>query len=99
MNRLEPVDESERRWRLPRHAHIVVYDRDGRDCEDRDRGLLTVYDCGATHRSPSATLLGTLESVDAPAELESTPTGRVVRLRGDATLEEPDPNRYRIRRG
>lgn len=81
------------RWRLPTHARIVVYERGG------DRGLLTVYDCGASHRSPTARLLGTLESVDAPATIEPNPTGRVVTLRGSATLERTGADRYRIAPG
>ena len=92
MNRLEPVDGGRRRWRLPHHTRIV-YER-----EKGDRDLLAIYDCGAAHEPPTAKLLGTLESVDAPAAIESIPTGRVVTLREAAALEEPTPDRYRIRR-
>ena len=61
VNRLEPVDESRRRWRPPRNDRIVVYER-----EKGDRDLLTVYDCGAAHEPPTAKLLGTLESSLSP---------------------------------
>ncbi|EMA46461.1 hypothetical protein [Halobiforma nitratireducens] len=89
MNHLPPLGDGE--WRLPNHAHIVVYDR-----EDSDRGLLTIYDCGAAQKPPRAQLLGTLENVDAEAEFESTPTGRIVKLREEATLTEGEPDRFRI---
>lgn len=91
VNHLESVDEADRRWRLPNHAHVVVYER-----EASDRGLLTIYDCGAAQKPPKAQLLGTLESVDAPADVEPNPTGRVVTLREEAVLEESAPDRYRI---
>jgi hypothetical protein len=92
MNHLAPVDGTDRRWQLPRHAHVVVYER-----EASGDGLLTIYDCGAAQKPPSAQLLGTLESVDARAETEPSPTGRIVKLRERATLEEVDPERFRIR--
>jgi hypothetical protein len=38
MNKLAQGDESA--WKLPRHVRIVVY-------EERECGLLTVYDCAA----------------------------------------------------
>jgi hypothetical protein len=77
-------------WHLPNHAHIVVYERGG------ERGLLTIYDCGATQGPPKAQLLGTLESVDVDAEIEPNPTGRVVSLREAASLERGTKDRYRI---
>lgn len=89
MNYLVPIND--RAWRLPNHARVVVYEREG-----DERGLLTIYACGATQRSPLAQLLGILESVDTTAEIESTPTGRVVTLSETATLERTGANRYRI---
>ncbi|MFA9425539.1 hypothetical protein [Natronorubrum sp. A-ect3] len=89
MNHLFQTDDAS--WRLPNHAHVVVYER-----EDSDRGLLTIYDCGAAQKPPKAQLLGTLESVDAPAKVESQPTGKIVKLRADATLEEAAPDQFRI---
>lgn len=91
MNRLEPTESADR-WRLPQHAHLVVYERE-------PRGLLTIYDCGAAQKPPSAQLLGDLESVDARAAVESNPTGRVVRMRERSVLERVGEDRYRIVRG
>ena len=68
VNRLEPVDESRRRWRPPRHARIVVYER-----EKGNRGLLTVYDCGAAHELSMTKLLGTLESSLSPPRSSRPP--------------------------
>ena len=87
MNRL--FQTGEEAWHLPRHAHLVVYER-------ADRGLLTIYDCGAAQKPPSAQLLGSLERVDARAEITENPTGRVVSMREPSTLVATDPDRYRI---
>ncbi|WP_306056253.1 hypothetical protein [Natronococcus wangiae] len=89
MNHLPEIDD--RAWHLPNHAHLVVYER-----EDGERGLLTIYDCGATQGPPKAQLLGTLESVDADAVIEPSPTGHVVTLHEAATLERGAEDRYRI---
>lgn len=89
MNHLVPIDDQ--RWRLPNHAHVVVYER-----EDDDSGLLTIYDCGVAQKAPRAQLLGTLETVDAAASIESTPTGHRVTLEESATLEETGADDYRI---
>jgi hypothetical protein len=78
-------------WQLPNHAHLVVYEREG-----SERGLLTIYDCGASQGPPKAQLLGTLESVDVDAAVEPNPTGRTVSLREAASLEEVGTDRYRI---
>lgn len=95
MNHLRPTGEGT--WQLPTHARLVVYERDrGEREQERAHGLLTIYGCSATQNSPKARLLGTLESVDANAEIESNPTGRVVTLRGEATLERTGERRYRI---
>lgn len=87
MNHLPPVGSG--RWRLPRHAHLVIYERE-------EGGLLTIYDCGAAQKPPSAQLLGTLERVGVEAETHETPTGSVVSLRESAVLEEVAVDRYRI---
>ncbi|WP_331234968.1 hypothetical protein [Natronorarus salvus] len=87
MNHLVPAGEG--RWHLPRHAQIVVYDR-------RERELLTVYDCAATQKPPSAQLLGYLVRTDAAAEMERTPTGYVVKLRESAVLESQGADHFRI---
>lgn len=95
MNHLEPVAEN--RWNLQRHAHLVIYEREGTNGDGGDqRGLLTIYDCGAAQKPPSAQLLGTLESVDARAEINRNPTGRVVRMREPSILERRPGDRFRI---
>ena len=78
------------RWRLPRHARVIVYEAD-------DGGeLLTVYDCGAAQKPPSAQLIGNLVRVKATHELEHTPTGYTVSLRDPATLVRQDADHYLI---
>ncbi|MFP9061881.1 hypothetical protein ACLI4R_15305 [Natrialbaceae archaeon A-chndr2] len=96
------------RWYLPQHAHIVVYERDvegdsdtadadsGTDSDSSERGLLTIYDCGAAQKPPSAQLLGTLESVEVRAEIDRNPTGRVVSLREPSVLERHGNDRFRV---
>ncbi|MFC4552519.1 MULTISPECIES: hypothetical protein [Halorussus] len=88
MNTLAPAGEN--RWKLPQHAHVVVYD-------ERERELLTIYDCGAAQKPPSAQVLGNLVRVRADHELERTPTGYVVRMREAAVLERQDDDHYVIR--
>ncbi|WP_162224453.1 hypothetical protein [Halorussus amylolyticus] len=87
MNTLAPEDES--RWRLPQHAYVVVYD-------ERERELLTVYDCGAAQKPPSARVLGNLVRVRADHEIEQTVTGYVVRMREEAILERRGDDRWVI---
>ena len=103
MNHLPPRTEDT--WALPRHAHVVVYERedestdDGPDADPDGRdadGLLTIYDCGAAQSPPSAQLLGTLEAVDVDAESTAQPDGRIVSLREEAMLELVGDRRYRI---
>ena len=78
MNTLPPAGDDA--WHLPQHAHVVVYRAEaGED-------LLTIYDCGAAQKPPSAQVTGHLRSVTADRETERTPTGSVVRLRGEALL-------------
>ncbi len=88
MNHLPPLGDD--RYRLPRHAHVVVYDR-------RERELLTVYDCGAAQKPPSAQLLGNLVRVDAEHELDRTKTGYVARLREPSVLERQAEDHWVIR--
>jgi hypothetical protein len=79
-------------WDLPQHAHVIVYETDD------GNELLTIYDCGAAQKPPSAQVVGNLGKVRAPHELERTPTGYVVRMRGPAVLvrQEEDPDHYVI---
>ena len=76
------------RWQLQPHAHLIVYDAD-------DGGqLLTIYDCGAAQKPPSAQLIGNLVRVNAAHELEHTPTGYVVRMRESAHLVRQDDDHW-----
>ncbi|WP_435333715.1 hypothetical protein [Haloarchaeobius sp. TZWWS8] len=79
MNTLAPAEEDDQ-WLLPQHAHIVVYEREG------GSGLLTIYDCGAAQKPPSAQLIGDLGSVRAEHEIQQNPTGYVVRMRERSLL-------------
>lgn len=88
MNHLPTVGEN--RYQLPRHAHVVAY-------EERERGLLTIYDCGAAQKPPTAQLFGRLAIVDADAETDETPTGRVVSMREESVLERDGEDRWVIR--
>ena len=80
----------EDRWRLPSHAKVIVYETDD------GNELLTVYDCGAAQKPPSAQVVGNLVRVRSPHELARTPTGYTVSLRGPATLVRQDDDHYRI---
>ena len=82
MNHLPRAGEDS--WQLPRHAHVVVHERD-------DDGLLTIYDCGAAQNPPSAQIVGRLVRVDAAHERRHQPTGYTISMREPATLErQPD---------
>jgi hypothetical protein len=100
VNRLAPAPADDRdgtasgvaagRYLLPAHAHVVVYDR-------RERELLTVYDCGAAQKPPSAQLLGNLVRVDAAHERERSPTGYVVSMREPSVLVDQGDGHWVIR--
>ncbi len=83
-------DDDGERYRLPRHAHVVVYD-------DRERELVTIYDCGAAQKPPSAQFLGNLVRVDADHELDRTPTGYTASLREPSVLERQGEDHWVIR--
>ena len=89
VNHLPPTGDN--RWQLPQHAHIVVHER-----EDGD-GLLTIYDCGAAQKPPSAQLLGRLVTVDVEYRRQHHPSGYTLSLRESATLERQPENRWVIR--
>lgn len=97
MNRLAPADPDGEApgadgesYLLPPHAHVVVYDR-------RERELLTVYDCGAAQKPPSAQLLGNLVHVDAAHERSPSPTGYVVSMREPSVLVDQGDGHWVIR--
>ena len=92
MNNLSPVERSaagEAAWQLPRHAHIVVYD-------ERDRELLTIYDCGAAQGPPSAQLLGNLVRVKVNHRIRRDPTGYTVTLDEPAALADQGDGHFVI---
>lgn len=90
MNKLPSVGDG--RWRLQRHAHIIVFD------EPDDDELLTIYDCGAAQKAPSAQLRGNLVNVRTDASFEQTTTGYTVGLREPALLVEQTPGHYVVER-
>ena len=85
-----PAEADGDRYLLPPHAHVVVYDR-------RERELLTIYDCGAAQKPPSAQLLGNLVRVDAAHERAPSPTGYVVSVRESSTLIDRGDGHWVIR--
>jgi hypothetical protein len=89
MNRLVAVDDAT--WRLPAHAHVIVH-------ETSDGGeFITVYDCGAAQKPPSAQLIGNLVRVDADHELLDQPTGYIAKLREASVLVRQDDDHWVIR--
>jgi hypothetical protein len=88
MNHLAVADDGE--WHLPQHAHMIVHEAD----EDE---LITIYDCGAAQRPPTAQFTGHLVRVDADHELLHQPNGYIVKLRGAARLERQADDRWVVR--
>lgn len=76
------------RWTLSRHARIIVYEAEAGD------ELVTVYDCGAAQKPPSAQFIGNLVRVRAPHRLEQSPTGYVVTLTDGGTLVRQGEDHY-----
>jgi hypothetical protein len=130
----DPEDGAVERYLLPKHAHIVVYEREaqpeddagendesddagendesddagendgsddaGENDESDDTGasqLVTIYDCGAAQKPPSAQLLGQLGSVRAACETTRNPTGYVVSMREPSVLVDEDDGQYVVR--
>jgi len=89
MNKLAVAGED--RWHLPQHAHVIVYETtDGNE-------YLTIYDCGAAQKPPSAQVIGNLVRVDARHETLHQPTGYIVKMRESSVLERQDADHYVIR--
>ncbi len=83
----------EGRWRLPQHAHVIVYETmDGNE-------LFTIYDCGAAQKPPSAQVAGNIVRVKAAHVLERSPTGYIVKMREKAELVAQDDGHYLIESG
>lgn len=91
MNKLPVADDEA--WHLPRHAHVVVFDAGD------DHHLLTIYDCGAAQKPPTAQVRGHLVRVQAEHVMEDSPTGYVVKLRKESQLvrQSREPDHYVIR--
>jgi hypothetical protein len=85
MNKLAQAGKN--RWKLPQHARIVVY-------AERERGLLTVYDCAAAQKPPTAQVLGRLTAVHADCEREETSTGECVTMREPAVLRRAGQDQW-----
>jgi hypothetical protein len=88
MNHLAVADDGE--WHLPQHAHIIVHEADGDE-------LITIYDCGAAQKPPTAQFTGHLVRVDADHELLHQPNGYIVKLRRASRLERQADDRWVIR--
>ena len=89
MNRLAVAGDHE--WHLAPHAHVIVHEtRDGNE-------FITIYDCGAAQKPPSAQLIGNLGRVDAEHELINQPTGYIAKLREPSTIERQDDDHWVIR--
>ncbi|WP_049970813.1 hypothetical protein [Haladaptatus cibarius] len=88
MNKLAQAGEG--RWHLPQHAHIIVYEAEKGD------ELLTIYDCGAAQKPPSAQVIGNLVRVRAEHELDRTVTGYIVKMRERSVLVEQDADHFVI---
>jgi hypothetical protein len=88
MNHLAVAGEGE--WHLPQHAQINVYEAGGDE-------LLTIYDCGAAQKPPSAQFTGHLVRVEADHETVYQPTGYIVRLRERARLERQAADHWVVR--
>ncbi|MFC6991456.1 hypothetical protein ACFQH3_06620 [Haladaptatus sp. GCM10025707] len=79
------------RWELAPHAYIIVYEAPAGD------ELITIYDCGAAQKPPSAQFIGHLVRVDANCDVSQTQTGYIVRMHESAHLEEQDDDHWVIR--
>lgn len=88
MTRLQLPPAGDDRWRLPRHARLVVYEAEAGD------ELVTVYDCGVAQKPPAAQFIGHLVRVRADHEVEPGPTGYAVSMREPAALLAQGEDHY-----
>lgn len=95
MNNLPGIDE--RTWRLPEHAHVVVHRADGGD-DGGGGDLVTIYDCGAAQKPPSAQVIGSFVRCEADHERLYQPTGYILKLREPSVLERQAERRWVVRR-
>lgn len=89
MNKLATAGDG--RWELAPHAYIIVYEAPAGD------ELITIYDCGAAQKPPSAQFIGHLVRVDAACDVQQTQTGYIVRMFESARLEEQGDDHWVIR--
>jgi hypothetical protein len=88
MNRLPAAGPDA--WKLPQHAHVIVGETgDGNE-------ILTIYDCGAAQKPPSAQLVGNLVRVKVAHETVRQPTGYIAKLREPGLLERQDDDHWLI---
>ena len=89
MNRLAVAGDAA--WRLAPHAHVIVHETsDGNE-------FITIYDCGAAQKPPSAQLIGNLVRIDADHDLLDQPTGYIAKLREEAVLVRQDDDHWIVR--
>ena len=89
MNRLAAAGDAA--WRLAPHAHVIVHETsDGNE-------FITIYDCGAAQKPPSAQLIGNLVRVDADHDLLDQPTGYIAKLREESMLVRQDDDHWIVR--
>jgi hypothetical protein len=89
VNRLPAVADGV--WRLAQHAHVIVHETaDGNE-------FLTIYDCGAAQKPPSAQVIGNLVRVRADHETVRQPTGYIVKLREPSVLVREDESHWLVR--
>ncbi|MGZ0747131.1 hypothetical protein [Haloparvum sp. AD34] len=87
---LKLPEVAEGRYELARHAHVIVY-------EAKDGGEhVTIYDCGAAQKPPSAQFNGHLVRVKADHVMEQSPTGYVAKLREPAVLVDQGEDHWVI---
>jgi hypothetical protein len=90
-------DGQDRDGNGPDRGDDATADNTGDVSANGARGLITIYDCGAAQKPPSAQLLGELGSVRAACETTRNPTGYVVRMREPSVLVDVGDDRYVVR--
>jgi hypothetical protein len=90
VNRLPTVGRNA--WQLAPHAHLIIHETaDGNE-------FITIYDCGASQKPPSAQLIGNLVRVRTEHESLAQPTGYIVKLRELSVLVREDEAHWLVRR-
>lgn len=84
------ANKGDNQWHLPRHAYIIVYET------ETGEEFLTIYDCGAAQKPPTAQITGNLIRVKADHETEKTQTGYIVRMMEKSILKREDEKHWII---